>query len=202
MWKASTDYPAWEAPSCCTPLALESCNASPAAVGLPRKEGREHWCLWCSAVQHSLCWREAQLQPSSPPSNIPAAVPPIISILHPCTTDFLSCSKELHQRKFTSETAAKRFFWVLTCPWLWFSFLMLRSDHFLLLGILCKAPAEAGCRADCWSSGPNLEKALVKKHFQNTAVAFHAKTKRNDPVFWPLTGEPGTWQINPHHMQL
>lgn len=26
-----------------------------------------------------------------------------------------------------------------------------------------KAPAEAGCRADCWSSGLNLEKALVKK---------------------------------------
>lgn len=146
--------------------------------------------LWCSAVQHSLCGREAQLWPSSPPSNIPAAVPPIISIIHPCTTDFLFCSKALHQRKFTLEMAAIRMFWFLTWPWLWFSFLMLRSDHFLLLGILCKAPAEAGCWDDCWSSGLNLEKALVKKYFQNTAVAFHAKTKRK----W--LGSFGLWLVS------
>lgn len=101
----------------------------------------------------------------------------------PAWQTFCPAPRNCTREKFTLETATKRFFWVLACPWLWFSFLMLKSDHFLLLDILCKAPAKAGCRADCWSSGLNLEKALVKKYFQNTAVAFHAKTKRNDPVF-------------------
>lgn len=46
-----------------------------------------------------------------------------------------------------------------------------------------KAPAEAGCRADCWSSGLNLEKALVKKRLPEYCCGFSCQDKKKWPIF-------------------
>lgn len=67
---------------------------------------------------------------------------------------------------------------------------MLRSDHFLLLGILCKTPAEAGCGADCWSSGLNLEKALVKK-WTSRILLWHFMPRQKE-----MTHFSGLWLVS------
>lgn len=73
----------------------------------------------------------------------------------------------------------------------WFSFLKLRSDHFLLLGILCKAPAEGGCGADCWSSGLDLEKTLVKKKWTSRILLWSFMPRQKE-----MTHFSGLWLVS------
>lgn len=64
-------------------------------VRLGRKGEEAALPLMLCGAAHTVLW-EAQAQPSSPSSNIPATVP---SIIQPWKTNFSTCSEEFHQRK-------------------------------------------------------------------------------------------------------